>query len=68
MIESATNRFKPDWKLTDNEADSMWIAYLGREITLERFEANESSGPLRAFKRNGSVPHDTYRKRVSKKD
>lgn len=68
MIESATNRFKPDWKLTDNEADSMWIAYLGREMTLESFEADESSGPLRAFKRNGSVFDDSHRKRVPKKD
>ena len=55
MIESAKNRFKPDWKLTDNEADSMWISYLGREISNESFETLEVSGPIKAYKRNGLV-------------
>jgi len=51
MIESATNRFNPDWELTDNEADSMWIAYLGRcLISLEYPETIEEYRPLKAIK------------------
>ena len=55
MIESAQNRFSPDWELTDNEADSMWIAYLGRELTNESFETIEIGGPIQAVKRDGSL-------------
>ena len=54
MIESAQNRFSPDWELTDNEADSMWIAYLGKELTNESFETIEISGPIQAIKGDGS--------------
>lgn len=58
IIEAANNRFKPDWNLTDNEADSMWIAYLGKELIYESFENIERSGPIRAIKRDGSFYDD----------
>tara|TARA_R110000851_G_scaffold108073_2_gene228895 strand:- start:10059 stop:10616 length:558 start_codon:yes stop_codon:yes gene_type:complete len=54
MIESANNRFCPNWDLTDNEADSMWIAYLGKLVTNESNETIEISGPIKAVKRDGS--------------
>ena len=58
MIESATNRFNPDWNITDNEADSMWIAYLGRSLTSIAFpETIEEYRPLQAIK--GNVPNDS---------
>lgn len=55
MIEAANNKFNPDWDLTDNEADSMWIAYLGKELINESFEFIEKSGPIKAIKRDGSL-------------
>ena len=55
MIESATNRFKPDWEITDNEADSMWIAYLGSQVASESFEAVKTTDPIRAYKRNADA-------------
>ncbi len=58
MIEAANNRFNPKWELTDNEADSMWIAYLGRELIYESFETIEGSRPVRAIKRDGSIYDD----------
>lgn len=55
MIESAKNRFNPQWEITDNEADSMWIAYLGREISNENLETVENSKTIQAVKGNGSL-------------
>lgn len=63
MIEAAKNRFNPPWELTDNEADSMWIAYLGRETTNESLETIEELPALKAVKGNGSVYNDIDRKR-----
>ena len=63
MIESATNRFKPDWDLTDNEADSMWIAYLGRETTNESLETLQEMPALKSLQGDGSIYNDYDRER-----
>ena len=62
MIEAATNRFNPSWELTDNEADSMWIAYLGRESSNESIETVKELPALKAIQGNGSFYHDNDRK------
>ena len=61
MIESAINRFKPDWDITDNEADSMWIAYLGREVLNENTETVEEMPNLKAVKGDGFIHHGNDR-------
>ena len=63
MIEAASERFHPKWNLSDNEADSMWIAYLGMSLLNESFEIIEEPRNIRAIQGDGFIFNDNSWKR-----
>ena len=63
MIEAANEAFRPDWTISDNEADSMWMAYLGLKLKNESDKTIEIPRHFVAVKRNSPIPNDIVRKR-----
>lgn len=63
MIEAANEAFRPDWTISDNEADSMWMAYLGLKLKNESDKTIQIPRHFVAVKRNSPIPNDIIRKR-----